>query len=221
VDAALISAIAALIAAAVGLAAKFVSSEQTGKPSKLTGKPWMVGVVALAIVGLVLLLVTVWPGHDQPPDGDQPDLVKVYQSKVVPICTEDREGELAFKHQMEQIQTDLISGDASTIYSIAKLMTDAIIEEQGRADRLEALDPPSDLEPVQSEAVSMWRRKIAVSRENKDQIEKWAGASGGDVLKFAQDLQHLDYTDESRLESQKDVLLRKLGGSGCKPSPSP
>ncbi len=98
-------------------------------------------------------------------------------------------------------------------------MTDTIVEEQGLADRLEALDAPADLEPVQSEAVSTWRRGIAVSRQNRDKLEKLAAASAGDALKFAQDSQILDSTEETRLESQKDVLLRKLGGSGCKPSP--
>jgi hypothetical protein len=43
--------------------------------------------------------------------------------------------------------------------------------------------------------------------------------SAGDAVDFARRLAQLDYTEESQLESEKDVLLRKLGGSGCKPSP--
>jgi hypothetical protein len=212
VNPALISAIAALLAAAVGLAAKLVSS-------KPTGKPWMVGVVAVAIVGVVLLVVALLPKGPDSQTAVLDHSVISYRNKVVSICTEDRESELKFKRQAEQIPQDLVSGDSSAIYAIPKLMTDAIVEVQGLADRLEALDPPADLEPVQSEAVSTWRRGIEVSRDNRDQVEKLAVASGGDPVKFAQDLQHLDYTEENRLESQKDVLLRKLGGPGCKPSP--
>jgi hypothetical protein len=50
-------------------------------------------------------------------------------------------------------------------------------------------------------------------------MDKQAVASRGEPLKFAQALARLDYKEENRLESQKDVLLRRLGGSGCKPSP--
>jgi hypothetical protein len=212
VEPATIGAIATLLTAAVALATHLVSP----KPA---GKPWMVGVTALGIVGVVLLVVALLPNHpgdDQPPPA--PALI-AYQNKVVPICTEDREVELEFKRQLEQMQQVLMSGDFSALLSIPKLMTDAVIEEQGLADRLETLVPPADPQPVQSEAVSMWRRKLAVSREIRDQVEKDATASGGDPLKFAQDLQHLDYKEETRLESQKDVLLRRLGGSDCKPSP--
>jgi hypothetical protein len=106
--------------------------------------------------------------------------VIAYQNKVVSICTEDRESELKFKRQTEQISQDLVIGDSSAIYAIAKLMTDAVIEAQGLAERLEALDPPADLEPVQSEAVSIRRRGIEVSRDNHDRVEKLAVASGGD-----------------------------------------
>jgi hypothetical protein len=206
----MITAIAALLTAAAGLAAKFASP-------KPTGKPWMVGIVALAIVGVVLLVVALATPNREPEQSAPP--AKPYQNQVVSICTEDREIELAFKRQTEELGQKVTSGDFSAIYSLPKLMTDTIVEEQGLADRLEALDAPADLEPVQSEAVSTWRRGIAVSRQNRDKLEKLAAASAGDALKFAQDSQILDSTEETRLESQKDVLLRKLGGSGCKPSP--
>ena len=79
VDPAMIGAIAALLTAATGLAAKLVSS----KPA---GKPWMVGIATLAIVGVVLLIVALVP----PTDTRNTDQV-VYQNYVVSICTEDRE----------------------------------------------------------------------------------------------------------------------------------
>ena len=115
------------------------------------------------------------------------------------------------------MQQNLTSGDFSTIYSIPKLMTDAIVEDQGLADRLEALGPPADLGPVRGRVHVA--TGIAVNRENRDHVEKFAVASGGDPQKFAQDIMHLPYEEETRLESQKDVLLRRLGGPDCKPSP--
>jgi len=212
VDAALIGAIAALLTAAAGLATILFPKET----AKETGRPWLFGVGILAIVGIVLLLVALVGPPPPPPNGTSsggtPD---VYQGQVVAICDEDRENELRFKHQMEQIQKDVKGGDFSTLSSVASLMTNGVIKEQGLADRLEALHPPSELEASQSEAVAMWRRKIAASREVRDQLVK----AGGDPMALAQTMQGLDYTEESRLESEKDVRLRKLGGSGCKPSP--
>jgi hypothetical protein len=211
VDAALIGAIAALLTAAAGLATILFPKETP----KETGKPWLFGVGILAIVGIVLLLVALVgpkPRPNDTPSGGTPD---VYQGQVIAICDEDRENELRFKHQMEQIQKDAQGGDFSTLSSVASLMTNGVIKEQGLADRLEALHPPSELEASQSEAVAMWRRKIAASREVRDQLVK----AGGDPMALAQAMQGLDYTEESRLESEKDVRLRKLGGSGCKPSP--
>jgi len=213
VDPALITAITALLTAAAGFAATLVSSKPTGNR-----KPWMVGVVALAIVGVVLLVVALFTDDaEQTGDGVRPPVA--YQRAVVGICTEDREIELSFKREMAELGQSVQSGDLSAMYSIPKLMNGTIVETQGLADRLEALEAPADLEPVQSQAVSSWRRGIAESRAIRDNVEKLAAASAGDAEKFARGIQGLDYTEESRLESQKDVLLRKLGGSDCKPSP--
>jgi hypothetical protein len=211
VDPAMIGAVATLLTAAVGLAVQLMSS-------KPTGKPWMIGLAALAVMGVVLLVAALL--HIFLPNGPPPSPTRdPYQNQVVSICTEDRESELKFKRQLEQMQQNVTTGDVAAIFSIPKLMTDTIVEVQGLADRLETLHPPADLEPVQSEAVSSWRRGIAVSRENRDKVEKLAVDSGGDPFKFAEAITHLDYTEETRLESQKDVLLRRLGGSGCNPSP--
>jgi hypothetical protein len=209
----MIGALAALLTAAGGLAAQIMSS-------KPTSKPWVVALVVLGIVGLALLVVALLPGTTAPPARDAPPAQsEPYQNQVVSICTEDRENELGFKRQMDELQQGLESGDFASIFDIPKAMTTVILADQGLADRLEALRAPTELEPVQSEAVSMWRRKIAVSREVRDQMDKEAVASRGEPLKFAQALAGLDYKEENRLESQKDVLLRRLGGSGCKPSP--
>lgn len=211
-DAALIGAIAALLTAAAGLAKILFPKEAP----KETGKPWLFGVGILAIVGIVLLLVALFGPPPPPPNGTSsggtPD---VYQGQVVAVCDEDRENELQFKHQTEQIQKDVQSGDFSTLSSVASLMTNAVIKEQGLADSFEALHPPSELEASHSEAVAMWRRKIAASREVRDQLVK----ADQDPMSLAQAMRGLDYKEEARLESEKDVRLRKLGGSGCKPSP--
>jgi hypothetical protein len=213
VDPAMIGALAALLTAAGGLAAQIMSS-------KPTSKPWVVALVVLGIVGVALLVVALLPGPAPPGRDTAPGRSEQpYQNQVVGICTEDRENELGFKRQMDELQQGLESGDFASIFDIPKAMTTVILADQGLADRLEALRAPADLEPVQSEAVSMWRRKIAVSREVRDQMEKEAVASHGDPLKFAQAVARLDYREEARLESQKDVLLRRLGGSSCKPSP--
>lgn len=214
-DAALIGAIAALLTAAAGLA-KILFPKETETP-KETGKPWLFGVGILAIVGIVLLLVALVGPPPPPPNGTSsggtPD---VYQGQVVAICDEDRENELQFKHQMEQIQKDVQGGDFSSLSSVTSLMTNALIREQGLADRFEALHPPtSGLEASHSGAVAMWRRKIAASREVRDQLVK----ADQDPMSLAQAMRGLDYKEEARLESEKDVRLRKLGGSGCKPSP--
>ena len=209
----MIGALAALLTAAGGLAAQIMSS-------KPTSKPWVVALVVLGIVGLALLVVALLPGTTAPPARDAPPAQsEPYQNQVVSICTEDRENELGFKRQMDELQQGVESGHFASVFDIPKAMTTVILADQGLADRLEALRAPADLEPVQSEAVSMWRRKIAVSREVRDQMDKQAVASRGEPLKFAQALARLDYKEENRLESQKDVLLRRLGGSGCKPSP--
>jgi hypothetical protein len=207
----MIGALAALLTAAGGLAAQL-------KSAKPTGKPWIIGLAALAVVGVVLLVVALVPGTSHT-GSSAGQMLRPYQDRVVGICTEDREVELGFNRQMDQMQQDFTSGDFSAVFSVPKLMTATVVEEQSLADRLEALDAPADLDPAQSEAVSTWRRKIAVSRGTRDQMEQEVAASGGDALKFAQAVASLDYKEESRLESQKDVLLRRLGGSSCKPSP--
>jgi hypothetical protein len=180
--------------------------------ARAVGK-WIAGIVA-AVLGSVLTFVVI----NDVLSGSGANSTR-YQNKVVGICTEDRELELKFKHKLDQISNALMPENTSAIYAIPRLMTDTIVEEQGLADGLEALVPPSDLEPVQSEAVSTWRRKLEISRGVRDQVERLAVDSAGDAVVFARSLGQLDYTEESRLESQTDVLLRKLGGSGCKPSP--
>lgn len=177
--------------------------------ARAVGK-WIAGIVA-AVLGSVLAYVVINKLYDE--------RQIPYQKEVVNICTEDRENELKFKHQLDQLSQDLVLGDTSTMYTIPKLMTDTIIEEQGLANGLEGLHPPTDQEPVQSEAVSTWRRKLDASRDIRDQIVKLAADFAGDPSGFAQALKDLNYKEESRLENEKDSLLGRLGGPDCKPSP--
>jgi hypothetical protein len=202
-DAATIGAIAALLTAAAGLAKILFSKD--------TGKPWVTGVVTLGIVGGVLLLVSLDGPSDGSPAGNE-SLSSVsqeeYQRQVRAICDEDREAEVAFKHKMEGIQQDLKAGDLTALVSVVSAMTDTIVKEQGLAGRLDALDPPPALQARQSEAVAAWNRKLAVSRSVRDEL-------ASDPLAIAS----LNPSEESQLENEKDVLLRRLGGVGCDPSP--
>jgi hypothetical protein len=211
-DPAMVSAIAALLSAVVGLIAILGI-----KPP--TRKPWLLGVGVLASVGVLLLLVSVIspPPPPGPPGPALPPAVALrdeYQRQVVRICDTDRESELQFKHQMERVSQDMGQGDLSAVRSIPSLMTDQVKRSQGLADSLEALDPPSDLRAIQSEAVSLSRKEIAVQREARDQLLK-----AHDELEMMDIIRRLDYKKENQLESDKDVRLRKLGGSGCNPSP--
>jgi hypothetical protein len=209
-DAATIGAIAALLTAAAGLAKILFSKD--------TGKPWVTGVVTLGIVGGVLLLVALDGPGDGSPAGNE-SLVgtsqEEYQRQVRAICDEDRGAEVAFKHQLEGIQQDLMAGDLTALVSVVSAMTDTIVKEQGLAGRLDALDPPSALQTVQSEAVAGWNRKLAVSRRVRDQLAR----NASDPAALATAMANLNASEESQLESEKDVLLGRLGGAGCDPSP--
>ncbi len=214
-DAVTIGAVAALLTAAAGLA-KILASKDTEKP-------WVVGVVTLGIVGGVLLLVGRSPPPPPPPSpapapapapAPSPSLQE-YQRQVRAVCAEDREAEVGFKHRTEGIQRDVMTGNLSALASLISAMTDVIVKEQGLAGRLGALNAPSTLEPVQSEAVATWNRKLAVSREIRDQLAHKAS----DPVGLAEAMAHASASQESQLESEKDDLLRRLGGPGCDPSP--
>jgi hypothetical protein len=204
-DAATIGAVAALLTAAAGLA-KIIFSKDTAKP-------WVVGVVTLGIVGGALLIASRM-NRDGSPEETQRKLQE-YQRQVRAVCAEDRETELGFKRRMEGIQQDLMAGNLTALVSVVSAMTDTIVKEEGLAGRLGSLDPPSALETVQSEAVATWNRKLAVSREIRDQLAHRAGDPAG----LAKAMQNLNSSQESLLEREKDDLLRRLGGNGCDPSP--
>ena len=94
-----------------------------------------------------------------------------------------------------------------------------IVKERGLSDTRESLDAPEGAAPLQDEAVQMWQRKIATSEDSRDQPNRAAKAPPAETEKFAQSHARLDASDENRLESAKDVLLRRLGGLRCKPAP--
>ena len=183
-------------------------------------------MVALAIAGGVLLTVALvsdggarqkTAASSSP--GDGAGLSTAYRNAVVTICTEDREAELEFKRGIDDVQTGITSGDLSAVFSLPELMTATLVRERGLAGRLEALEGPAELEPVQLEAVATWRRKIAASEAVRARLNQAVVDSGGDALAFAPALGQLSSAEENRLEGQKDVLLRRLGGLRCEPSP--
>src|SRR6266498_2687539 len=195
-------------------------------PSGLSPDQWLRARVhrllfgGLVVVCIAVVLIVAMASTKQLPNGDVPLLnhqrqVQEYQRQVRVVCAEDREAELGFKRRTEEIQEKLMAGDLTALASVVSAMTDTIIKEQGLAGRLGAPDPPPGLEAMQSEAVATWNRKLAVSRDIRDQLAH----SASDPVGLAKVMQHLNASQESLLESEKDDLLRRLGGPGCDPSP--
>jgi len=151
-------------------------------------------------------------------DEDDPTGSGEYQQLVRSICDEDRALELRIKRETERVARGLQSGkfdltDVAT--STLRTLSEGLHDNIALMGQLKALEPPSSLETTHNEAVSLWQRQIDEQRMLFDE----ARARAGNPLEMLQYMSTYDGSEEQRLGNEVDLRLRKLGGTGCDPTP--
>lgn len=172
--------------------------------------------ISLATIGTLVAIATgIVTLRDElfPPDDDGGTSVAVYQQQVGEICddvndgyAEVQEGHRAFAKEVRENR------------SLADLRTAVLAELQGRLDllgtwnaKLEALDPPSDLEGSQRVAAQAWARNLDRFRVQRAELRKVR-----DRADFDRAVESLDRTALDRDALRATTELRRLGGAACR-----
>lgn len=151
-------------------------------------------------------------------DEEDPPAPGEYQQLVRTICDEDRSLELKIKRETERVAQGLQSGEldlTDVATSTLRTLSDGLHDNIELMGQLKALEPPSGLETIHNEAVSLWQRQIDEQRILFDEARSLAG----NPIEMLQYMSTYDGSEEQRLGNEVDLRLRKLGGTGCDPTP--